>query len=132
MAPSRIAIVSSEPTHWATISAKVSDCGLELIRFDSVEAASEQLAREKFEVAICEDEVRDGGFRELIQEMKRSGCWTPVIVLSKLDDWGSYLEGMAAGAFDYLAFPPYPQELERAIEAALMEARSHRRTAKAA
>ncbi|HUJ32438.1 MAG TPA: response regulator [Candidatus Acidoferrum sp.] len=127
--PAHIAIVSAEPEYWETLSAILSDCGLRTTRCETLEAATKLFSQQHFDVAVCEDALPDGDFRKLIAEMRRSRMWAPVVVVSRFDDWGSYLDAMIAGAFDYVAFPPYPREFERAVAAALAEARSNRKAA---
>lgn len=83
--------------------------------------------RYQIEVIVCDDVLPDGGFRELIRELEGSACDARVVVMSRsYDDWGDHLEAMIAGAFDYLAYPPHPRELEQAVAAALVESRARR------
>ena len=49
---------------------------------------------------------------------------TPLVVVSHTENWDSYLAAVAAGAFDCIDFPPYPEELERILCLALSECRS--------
>jgi DNA-binding NtrC family response regulator len=81
----------------------------------------------QIEVIVCGDLLPDGDFRELIRELKRSACEALVVVMSRSYDWGAYLEAMIAGAYDYLAYPPYPRDLEQAVAAALVESRARRK-----
>jgi DNA-binding NtrC family response regulator len=122
----RVAVVSAEPEYWEKLSGVVSGCGAHPIRCDTLAAAKQLLSQQRLDLAICGDTVPDGTFRELVATVKRSGSWTPVVVVSQFDDWGSFLDAMVAGAFDYVAFPPYPGELERAVAAALAESRLNR------
>jgi DNA-binding NtrC family response regulator len=119
-----VLLVSAEPDQQEKLSGILSRCGLDPLRCETLATALNLLVQQPSELVICEDVLPDGTFRELIAEMRRSGFWKPVIVVSRFDDWGSYLEAMAAGAFDYVAFPPYPRELEQAIAAALAEVSS--------
>jgi two-component system response regulator HydG len=121
-----VAIVGAEPQHWEKLSGIISSCGLCPVRCETLAAATKLSAQQHFEFAICDDELPDGNFRELIAELRRSRHSTPVVVISRFDDWASYLEAMIAGAFEYVAFPLYPQELERAVAAALAEAQANR------
>lgn len=121
-----VAIVTGNPKCWERLSGVIEGCGMSPVRCENLAAATESLAQERFECALCEDALPDGDFRGLIAELRRSGRWMPVVVVSRVDDWGAYLEAMVAGAFDYVAFPPYPRELERAIEAAIAESRLQR------
>jgi len=121
-----IAVVSGDPQHWERLSGILVGCGLSPVRCDTLAAAAKLVAQQPPEFALCEDALPDGDFRGLIAELRRSGRWMPVVVVSRLDDWGAYLEAMVAGAFDYVVFPPYPREVERVVDAALAESRSHR------
>lgn len=122
----RAAIVSGEQEYWEKLSGVVSRCGVRPIRCDTLAAVTKLLSQQHIDFLICEDAVADGTFRELVAILKRSGRWAPVIVVSGVDDWGTFLEAMVAGAFDYVSFPPYPGELERAVTAAVAESRSVR------
>lgn len=126
---SRIAVVSGDLQRWELLSGIVSDCGLSPVRCETLAAVTELLPQQRFECALCDDALADGDFRALIWELRRSGRWMPVVVVSRLDDWGAYLEAMVAGAFDYVGFPPYPRELERAVGCALAESRLQHKTA---
>ena len=122
----RVAIVSGEPEYWEKLSHVVSRFGAHPIRCDTLAAVTKLLSQKHIDSVICEDAVTDGTFRELIAVVKRSGRSTPVVVVSKLEDWGTFLEAILAGAFDYVAFSSFPGELERGVTAALAESRSNR------
>ena len=121
-----VAIVTGDLQHWERLSGVVAGCGMSPVRCENLALAAQLCAQGHVECALCEAALSDGDFRGLIAELRRSGRWVPVVVISRADDWGAYLEAMVAGAFDYVAFPPYPRELERALEAATAEARLQR------
>ena len=87
------------------------------------------LEHRRFKVVFCSDCLPDGEYAEVIKAAKP----TPVIVLSRLAEWESYLTALQAGAFDYVACPPYQLEVDRVLSTALNE-QSHpmRRGASAA
>jgi DNA-binding NtrC family response regulator len=85
------------------------------------------IAHQQFRVVLCEDLLPDGDFRAVIGETTRNEGKLPVIVVSRRDDWDSYLAAMSAGAFDYVALPPAPGEVERILYTALSESRLPRR-----
>jgi len=124
----RVVIVSSIRERWEKLSEIVSRYGLQPVRCETLAAALALLACTSFTLAICEDVLPDGGFQECIAQARLSRNRTPVVVVSRLDDWDSYLKAMGAGAFDYVALPPHPHELERVLAGALAEARSNRGT----
>jgi DNA-binding NtrC family response regulator len=65
----------------------------------------------------------DEDLRMAIKQLASAENQTPIVLVSRLDNWDSYLSAIAAGAFDYVDFPPYPGELERVLCLALKDAR---------
>jgi DNA-binding NtrC family response regulator len=64
-----------------------------------------------FKVDFCSDCLPDGEYAEVI----RAAGPTPVIVLSRFAEWGPYLAALQAGAFNYIACPPYQAEVDRIL-----------------
>ena len=116
-----VAIVRADPRHWADLSRVVSGCGLHPVRCTTLSALTQMMSQESFRLAICDDELPDGDYRQLINRLSRLRRSMPVVVVSPLDDSHSYFQAMLAGAFDYVGLPPQPNELERAVAAALTE-----------
>jgi two-component system, NtrC family, response regulator PilR len=115
-----IVVISAEPDHWKRLSGVISGCGFRPVWCETLALAKEFLAHHDFRLALCDDVLPDGNFRQLVSLVRNSPLpQMPVIVVSRIDDWGCFLQAMVAGAFDYVAFPPYPHELERALAAAL-------------
>ncbi|MBI3671042.1 MAG: hypothetical protein HY237_14840 [Acidobacteria bacterium] len=74
-----------------------------------------------FTAVLCSDLLPDGDFRALLEVMAEAALDVPVIVLSHLDDWDSYLKAVRAGAFDYISCPPDAAESERILRLAVEE-----------
>lgn len=123
----RILILSGEPEHRHRLSRIVSSCGWLPVRCETISAARGLIPLHQIEVIVCDEALPDGDFRELVAELKHSACEARVVVMSRSDDWGAYLEAMIAGAFDYLVYPPYSQELEQAVASALVESKAPRK-----
>jgi len=70
-----------------------------------------------FKVVFCSDRLPDREYPEVIWAAKS----TPVIVLSRLAEWEPCLAAMQAGAFDYIACPPFGVEVDRILSSALNE-----------
>jgi DNA-binding NtrC family response regulator len=85
-----------------------------IARFSCGEARG-LLEKRRFKVIFCSDSLPDGEYPEVI----RAARPTPVIVLSRFADWDSYLAALEAGAFDYIACPPYQAEVDRILSFAL-------------
>ena len=60
---------------------------------------------------------------EVLQEWRKAELHTPVLVLTARGSWAERIEGLKAGADDYLTKPFHPQELELRIQALLRRAR---------
>jgi DNA-binding NtrC family response regulator len=92
-------------------------------------SARSLLAQQKFGVVLCGEFLPDGDFRAVLEEIAHSGLDVPVIVLSRLDDWGAYLNAIRAGAFDYIACPPDCAEAGRILCLALEKSSGRYRVA---
>jgi DNA-binding NtrC family response regulator len=85
------------------------------IACSSCEEAKSLLGDHHFKVVFCGDDLSDGEYAEVVRAAKP----IPVIVLSRFAEWSSYFPAMEAGAFDYIACPPYEPELDRILSLAL-------------
>jgi DNA-binding NtrC family response regulator len=124
----RILILSGEPEHRLRLRGIVSSCGCLPVRCETISAAKALIPLHQIEVVVCDEVMPDGDFRALVKDLKRAACDAPVIVLSRSNDWGAYLDAMIAGAYDYLTYPPHVAELKQAVAEALTEARARRKT----
>jgi DNA-binding NtrC family response regulator len=113
-----VLIVSGESSHGDTLAAVTRCYGLSPTLCATVDSARSLLARKRFAAVLCDDLLADGSFRDIIAGAARLAAGTPVIVVSRRDDWESYAIALSVGASDYLAFPPYRGEVERALEKA--------------
>ena len=60
---------------------------------------------------------------EVLQEWRQGGLVTPVLILTAPGSWAERIEGLKAGADDYLTKPFHPEELQLRIQALLRRAR---------
>ena len=67
----------------------------------------------------CNFGLTSGNVSSLISRIGGTARHTPVIVVSRRDNWQDYLAALAAGATGYVAFPPYPREVEQSLETAV-------------
>jgi DNA-binding response OmpR family regulator len=118
-----VLIICAEGESRKRIVATTHKCGLGPVSCSTLNDARSLLARQHFTVVFCSDTLPDGDFRAVIQTARS----IPIIVLSRLAEWESYLVAINAGAFDYIACPPDPAETERILRFALSESsRTHR------
>jgi CheY-like chemotaxis protein len=78
----------------------------ETISASNVQESSSLLAQHTFSLVFCEDLLPGGGFPRLMNEVKRSGTSTPLVVLSRTGEWEEFLAALRLGAFD-MVIPPY-------------------------
>lgn len=119
-----VLIVSGDPAHQAALFSTAASCGLASVLCGTIETAKYFLAHREFTAVLYEMSEKED-FRTSIKQLARSASEAPVIVVSTLDNWDSYLAIISAGATDYVDFPLYPGELERLLCAALMESKSY-------
>lgn len=59
---------------------------------------------------------------EVLREWRAGGLATPVLILTARDHWAERIEGLKAGADDYLTKPFHPEELQLRIQSLLRRA----------
>ncbi|MNM44193.1 Transcriptional regulatory protein QseB [compost metagenome] len=60
---------------------------------------------------------------EVLAQWRASGLSTPVLILTARGSWAERIEGLKAGADDYLSKPFHPEELQLRIQSLLRRAR---------
>jgi two-component system, OmpR family, response regulator len=118
-----ILVISGQEDHRAKLTALLSKSNLRSVCCATIADSKSLLAHEQFSAVISEDVLPDGDCRAVIGAIGGHAKKLPVIIVSRRDDWNSYMEAVGAGAFDYVAFPPNCGELERAVWAALSESK---------
>lgn len=110
-----VLIVSGETGHAERLAAAVRNCQLRPTLCGTPDQAQRILVREEFAAILCEESPSVGNFASTITRMERLANRTPVIAVSRRDDWASCMVALNAGAADYVAFPPYAGEVERSL-----------------
>lgn len=59
---------------------------------------------------------------DVLREWRAGGLTTPVLILTARDHWAERIDGLKAGADDYLTKPFHPEELQLRIQALLRRA----------
>ena len=95
--------------------------GFDLVFASSVDQARAVLLGRPIRLVFCEDILPDGSFRDVLRTLRRAGSRVPLVVCSLLGEMDEYLEAMDLGAFDFIAPPFRPAELESIINNVLSE-----------
>jgi len=84
--------------------------------------AAYQGASEPYDLIILDLGLPGKPGLEVLQEWRSAGLATPVLVLTARGSWAERIEGLKAGADDYLPKPFHPEELTPRIQALLRRA----------
>jgi two-component system response regulator PilR (NtrC family) len=96
-------------------------CGLYLIFATDLREACALLARDRFALVFCSDQMCGGNVAALLQSLRASAPEIPMIIVSRCAEWEACLNAMCAGAFDYIAWPLDPAEADRVVRQALAQ-----------
>lgn len=116
-APERVLVISPETEDHERINEALHRCGLTFISCKKFDEARNFLARQRFEVVLCQDTLPDGDFRDVVAAVNP----TPVVVLSRFAEWDHYLAALRDGAFEYISCPPDSGETERIVWLAIRD-----------
>ena len=121
----RLLLACSDPVSRKRLTHTLGE-EFETISAANVQESSSLLAQHTFSLVFCEDLLPGGGFPRLMNEVKRSGTSTPLVVLSRTGEWEEYLAALRLGAFD-MVIPPYERlAIHTVAYSALQESRVSR------
>jgi len=86
--------------------------------FDSTDTCRDALvalAAKTVEVVVCNEDLRDGNWSDLLRALTSLNSPPPVIVLSNRADEHMWADVLRAGAYDLLAVPLEPADAVRTI-----------------
>nr|WP_281423375.1 response regulator [Novosphingobium profundi] len=99
------------------MDASMSAAGFAVDVVNSGEEALDALGTETFNVVVLDLGLPDIDGLEVLQELRRGGDATPVLILTARDALSDRIAGLDRGADDYLAKPFHPRELESRLRA---------------
>jgi DNA-binding NtrC family response regulator len=91
--------------------------------------AVETLRKEPVGLVFCDKSLPDGTYRDLLTAARGLTTRVRVVVTSHQADWDEYLEAMRLGAFDVIAVPCRPTDVEWMVIQAKRDDRAHSRAA---
>lgn len=80
----------------------------------SIGEGAELLRRLPVCLILCEENLPDGGYQELLRETEDCGAAVPLVVLSRAGEWDEYLRAIRLGAMDMIT-PPYHRSILLAL-----------------
>jgi len=94
-------------------------CGMAPVFSASIADAAFHLATSSISFIVCQHRLPDGSYDELLSISRASATPPPLVVISTTGDWPDYFEAIDRGAYDFLAYPLIPGELQRIVSAYL-------------
>jgi DNA-binding NtrC family response regulator len=123
-----ILIVSSDQDERLNLSRVLVQHGCEAICACNIREGLESLEKQAVDLIFCDSEFVDGSYREFLNGVRALKNKTRVVVTSRLADWDEYLVAMRLGAFDMIALPCRPTDIQWLLIQASREERNRLRS----
>jgi DNA-binding response OmpR family regulator len=115
----RIALVEDHERLSALVRKALAGAGIEVDVFERIGGAAEALAATGYGALIVDRGLPDGDGLSLVRRLRAEGNATPCLMLTARDALHDRVEGLEAGADDYLAKPFSMEELVARVRALL-------------
>ena len=107
----RLLLVEDNERLAELVSKGLTSAGLVVDRADSIAQAEDALAVARFDAIILDLGLPDGDGMSLLRRLREQSNTSPLMILTARDDIGARVEGLNAGADDYLIKPFATEEL---------------------
>ncbi|HDY99454.1 MAG TPA: response regulator transcription factor [Pseudomonas sabulinigri] len=107
----RLLLVEDDPLLQSSLRQSLEQAGFAVDASDSASTAAQLGLQESYRVAVVDIGLPDGNGLEVMQQWRQAGCEMPVLLLTARDSWQDKVNGLKAGADDYLAKPFHWEEL---------------------
>ena len=114
-----VLVISSDSAQGDKAAEIVHRMGLPSVLCSSLTDARALIGRQAFQLVLCDDNLPDCNLRTSLKVLASATGGVPIVVISHLAEWDSYMKALNAGAFDYIAFPAERAEAERILRLAL-------------
>lgn len=110
--PWQILVASSDLESRRNLMQTLVRLGLDPVGVCNLAECADILAKERVGLVFCDRHLADGSYRDLLEKTKSDADRVRVVVTSRHPDWDEYLEAMRYGAFDVIASPCQPTDVE--------------------
>ena len=119
----RLLLIEDEPTLRESVAKKLRRSGYEMDDCGDGETALELLAAERYDLVLLDLNLPKVNGMTVLRTLRKTDLETPVLILSARSEISDKVEGLDAGANDYLAKPfhlaaVYPARCMPAVRAA--------------
>ncbi|MBC7744396.1 MAG: sigma-54-dependent Fis family transcriptional regulator [Flavobacterium sp.] len=115
----KILIIDDEINIGLILSKFLTRNGFEVNTATSGASAFEYLAKDFYNLVLCDFRLEDTDGREILKKIKQSYPETCVIIITGYSDIKLAVELIKMGAFDYITKPLYPDEILHTIHKAI-------------
>ncbi len=115
----RALVVEDDPETRAFVVAILEEVGVDVIAVGSLAGARASERRQPFDLVVVDRMLPDGSGLEWVRELRTGGGVVPALLLTALREVAHRVEGLEAGADDYLGKPFSPLELKARVRALL-------------
>jgi DNA-binding response OmpR family regulator len=115
----RIALVEDHERLATLVRKALAGAGIEVDVFDRIASARHAIAETPYGAIVVDRGLPDGDGLALVQRLRADGNRTPCLMLTARDAVHDRVEGLEAGADDYLAKPFSMEELAARVRALL-------------
>lgn len=115
----RLLVVEDDPLIARSLDSALTPLGNMIETFARCAEARAALSHDTFDLVLLDVGLPDGNGLDLLAEMRRRGDTTPVLILTARNGVEDRVQGLDAGADDYLAKPFSIAELEARVRALL-------------
>ncbi len=115
----RVLLVEDHPKMLAAISKGLSEHGFAVDSTSSGRDGEEMAIREPYDVILLDVMLPDHSGIDICRNLRRRGCATPILLLTALSGTDDKVQGLDAGADDYLTKPFDFEELVARLRALL-------------
>lgn len=113
----RVLVIEDDLEQAGFIEKVLGDAGHDVVMADDGEKGLVKARESEFDALVVDRMLPEKPGLKLVEEFRNGGGTTPALFLSALSDVDNRVEGLKAGADDYLAKPFAPEELIARVEA---------------
>lgn len=122
----RILLVDDEEAITSTLGPYLERAGFEVVTAGDGEEALRRHAEARPDIVVSDVLMPGIDGRQLVRLLRRDETWTPVILLTQVDEASERAAALDEGADDYLGKPFLPSELVSRVRAVLRRTRGGR------
>lgn len=125
--PWQIVVASSDLESRRGLTSILNRQGLDPISISSFAECRQLIEKDRVGLVFCDRHLADGDYRDILNASRVATGKVRVVVTSKHADWDEYLEAMRLGAFDVIASPCRPTDVEWMVIQAKRDERNRSR-----